>query len=190
MNESVRLRQVRPDDVAWMAEMAADRELVGEHNWSGAAPDPAEVEQELLDRLAVDGCVSPVSGQLVVEVPGGPPVGDVSWRSERWGPSPKSRCVAIGIALLPRFRGLGYGTVAQRLLVGYLFDLDPELHRVQSDTAVDNMAERRSLTKIGMVEEGRVREAEYRDGAYHDHFVYSILRPEWLAQAEQSEPAG
>jgi aminoglycoside 6'-N-acetyltransferase len=50
---------------------------------------------------------------------------------------------------------------------------------VQSDTAGDNAAEQRSLEKAGMTREGVVREAEWRDGRYHDHILYSILRSEW-----------
>jgi aminoglycoside 6'-N-acetyltransferase len=50
---------------------------------------------------------------------------------------------------------------------------------VQSDTAGDNAAEQRSLEKAGMTREGVVREAEWRNGRYHDHILYSILRSEW-----------
>ncbi len=169
-----------------MVQMMTDRELVGPHNWPGSMPDPDELDQRLRHRLAVDGLISRESGRLVVELTDGRAIGDVTWRSERWGPSPKSRCLAFGIALLPQHRGHGYGTEAQRLLIGHLFDLDRELNRIQSDTAIDNLAERRSLDKIGMIEEGRIREAEFRDGQYYDHVVYGILRSEWQTLGESA----
>lgn len=181
---SVQLRPVRRQDLPWMVQMMTNRELVGSHNWSGEMPDPDELNRHFSHRLDIDGFISRQSGRLVVELTDGRAVGDVTWRSERWGPSPKSRCLAFGIALLPPHRGHGYGTEAQRLLIDYLFDLDQELNRIQSDTAIDNVAERRSLQKIGMIEEGRIREAEFRDGQYHDHIVYGILRSEWQALAE------
>ncbi len=115
---------------------------------------------------------------MVVELDGRVPIGDVSWRSERWGPSAGSRCLAFGIALLPEFRGQGHGTDAQRQLIAHLF-ATTEVHRIQSDTAIDNPGERRALEKIGMHREGVVRQAEYRGGRYHDHILYSVLRPEW-----------
>ena len=36
--------------------------------------------------------------------------------------------------------------------------------------------------KVGMVEEGIVRQAELRNGTYHDHVLLSIPRPEWQAR--------
>jgi RimJ/RimL family protein N-acetyltransferase len=117
---------------------------------------------------------------LIVCLSDGSRIGDVSWRTDPWGPSTRSRCPAIGLNLLPSYWGRGYGTVAQRLLVDYLFRRDPLLHRVQSDTAaLDNPAERRSLAKVGMIEEGIVRDAEFRNDRFHDHVLFSVLRSEW-----------
>ena len=173
------LRAPTEDDLAWMAAMESDPAQVGEHNWAGEPLVAAEVEAYLRSRLEGEGFVRADRGLLLVELDGSVPIGDVSWRTEQWGPSTRSRCPAIGIALLPEFRGRGFGREAQRLLIDYLFERDPDLHRVQSDTAVDNIAEQRALLAIGMVEEGRVRDAEYRAGRFHDHLLYGILRCEW-----------
>lgn len=175
----IALRAPGESDLAWMAAMEADPSLVGEHNWAGEALDASEVEAQLRSRFVAEGFVGADRGLLLVELDGSVLIGDVSWRSEQWGPTHRSRCPAIGIALLPEFRGRGFGRAAQRLLVDFLFQRDPLLHRVQSDTAVDNVAEQRALLAIGMVEEGRVRDAEYRDGRHHDHVLYGILRSGW-----------
>ncbi len=176
--DGVRLRPVSADDLGWLAEMRSDRDLVGPHNWSGAR-DAAEIEVELGRELTANEMTNDDHGTLVVVLEDGTPIGDVAWRTERWGPTISSKCPAIGVALLPKFRGQGLGTIAQRLLVDRLFTNDPDLHRVQSDTAVDNVAEHRALEKVGFVVEGRVRDAEFRDGAFHDHLLYSVLRSEW-----------
>lgn len=179
----VSLRPVQRGDLAWMVAMAADRDAVGEHNWSG----PIDLD-ELLGRLhhqfQCDGFLDPRGGRLVVEIDG-EPIGDVSWRPEQWGPSPGSACPSIGIALLPEFRGKGYGTIAQRLLVDHLFR-EYGVHRVQSDTAMDNPAEQRALEKAGFSREGVLREAEERDGSFHDHVLYSVLRSEWEPSATEA----
>lgn len=179
---SVRLRHATLDDVGWMSEMACDPDLVGEHNWGGEPRDRVVVEREVREQIERGGLIGVESGTLVVELTDGTPIGDVSWRTERWGPSRRSGCPAIGIALLPPFRGRGHGSVAQALLVDHLFTISPELHRIQSDTAADNVAEQRALAKIGMVVEGTVRDAEFRGGRFHDHILYGILRSEWEAR--------
>lgn len=173
---TVSLRRVVQADLHWLAAMSASRELSGEHNWSGPV-DPLELADAWHQQLDDDGFVNRLHGRLVVGLDG-EPIGDVAWRTERWGPSELSVCPAIGIALLPEYRGRGYGTQAQRLLVEYLFRVH-NVHRVQSDTAADNPAEQRALERAGFVREGVVRDAEYRDGRYHDHILYGLLRRDW-----------
>lgn len=184
--DGVRLRAVRREDLSWMAEVLCDPVLLGEHNWGGVPRLQSQVESELGVSFERDGFIGADRGKLIVELDDGTRIGDVSWRTEQWGPSTGSRCPAFGIALLPPFRGHGYGTTAQRLLVDHLFARDTSVNRVQSDTAADNPAEQRALEKVGMVEEGTVRQAELRAGRYHDHILYSMLRPEWEAKADSA----
>ncbi len=184
MTSILRLRHIQPADIEWMAAMACDPEQVGTHNWAGESRSVAEVEAQLREQLESGQLQGRYNGGLVVEIDGDTPIGDVSWRPAQWGPSIKSRCPAFGIALKPEFRGRGFGSRAQRLLIDFLFERDPELERIQSDTADDNPAEQRALLKIGMTQEGVVRSAEFRDGEYHDHFLYSILRNEWTPSSD------
>ena len=184
---TVRLRPASQDDLPWMAQMAADPVAISEYNWGGEPRDAVEVEAELCTDFERDGLIGPGGGSMIVELDDGTRIGTVGWRTERWGSSRGSRCLAFGIALLPAFRDHGYGTEAQGQLVDYLFE-HTDTHRVQSDTALDNPAERRSLRKVGMVEEGIVRQAELRNGTYHDHVLFSILRTEWEAHL-RAEPA-
>ena len=177
--DTVVLRPITRADFGWLTDMAVDRDAVGEHNWSGPV-DRAESMARLTAGFENDGLVAAERGRLVVALADGTPIGDVSWRTGQWGPTDGSRCPAIGIALLPAHRGRGYGTNAQRLLVQHLFDTYG-VHRVQSDTAVDNVAEQKALERAGFVREGIVRDAEERDGRYHDHILYGVLRREWGA---------
>lgn len=171
------MRRMRADDLRWLVAMRSDRDAIGPHNWAGPT-NPALQMARLTGRLDRDGYVSGESGTLIVVDGDGTAAGDVSWRTERWGPSVGSTCPSIGIALLPGHRGRGIGTDAQRLLVQFLFETF-DVHRVQSDTAADNVAEQRALERAGFVREGVVRDAEHRDGRYHDHILYSVLRREW-----------
>lgn len=178
---TVSLRAVDAGDLPIMAEIRASRELGGEFNFAG----PISVERALQDlerRFEVDGLQGSTSGQFVVTIDG-TFAGDLGWRPERWGPSPQSVCPAIGIALLPQFRGRGIGSAAQRLFVSHLFNRTPA-NRIQADTAMDNIAEQRALVKAGFVREGIVRGCEWRNEQWHDHVLYGIIRSDWeLAQS-------
>ena len=102
-------------------------------------------------------------------------IGTVSWRQVRYGPTPESVAWNIGISLIPEMRGLGFGTLAQRLLADHLFATTP-VNRIEAGTDIENLAEQRSLEKAGFIREGVLRGAQYRAGAWHDLVIYAVVR--------------
>lgn len=114
-------------------------------------------------------------GRLVVEDDAGQVAGSVSWRWNQWGPSAGSRCPMIGIWLRPDSRGRGLGAVAQRALAE-LFFRHTTTNRVEAHTDVENLAEQKALQRAGFQQEGCTRGAHWRDGAYHDAYLYAVLR--------------
>jgi RimJ/RimL family protein N-acetyltransferase len=106
-------------------------------------------------------------------VRGGERLGFVNWR--RKPATPAAFHWEIGIALLPAARGHGYGTEAHRLLTRYLF-AHTTVHRIEAATEVGNVAERRALEKAGFTREGVLRGIGWRDGAWRDGVMYSLLR--------------
>ena len=88
---------------------------------------------------------------------------------------PPSYCWTMGIALEPQARGHGYGTQAHRLLARYLF-AHTTVHRIEADTEAENVAEQRALEKAGFTREGVMRGVFWRDGAWRDGVIYSLLR--------------
>jgi RimJ/RimL family protein N-acetyltransferase len=107
-------------------------------------------------------------------------IGTVGWHWVHWGPSQGSRCPMIGIWLAEAERGRGIGTVAQSLVEDLLFQ-HTTVNRIEAHTDVDNVAEQRALEKAGFTREGVIRGAQWRNGAYHDGYLYSVLRAEWSA---------
>ena len=83
----------------------------------------------------------------------------------------------------------GYGTDAMRTLVRWGFNT-LNLHRICLHVYADNLRAIRSYQKAGFVEEGRLREHDFRNGAYRDEVVMGLLRHEWeaLAAADKAEP--
>jgi RimJ/RimL family protein N-acetyltransferase len=100
-------------------------------------------------------------------------VGDVGWHRVTTGPN--SATWNIGIGLLAKERGKGFGTRAQRLLVEYLFS-HTQYFRIEAGTESTNFAEQRSLEKVGFTREGVIRGACFRAGKWRDMVSYSILR--------------
>lgn len=125
--------------------------------------------------MADEGLIGPEQGCLIVEF-GDTQIGTMSWVRVVYGP-PKWSCWNIGASLLPEHRGMGLGTLAQSKLVDYLFEVDPT-QRIEAHTDVDNIAEQRSLEKIGFIREGLLRSVQFRAGQWHDVFLYSVLRNE------------
>ncbi len=128
------------------------------------------------DAIRESGLIGEQGGTLMVEsVPEGEPIGTVSWRTVRYGPTPESAAWNIGISLVPEARGRGLGTEAQRLLAEHLFETTPA-HRIEAGTDIENVIEQRSLTKAGFVREGVLGGAQYRAGEWHDLVIYARVR--------------
>lgn len=69
----------------------------------------------------------------------------------------------------------GYGSEATRMMVDYAFDT-LNLNRVQLHVSVANERAVKAYEKVGFKNEGRLRQAMYFDGKYHDFFLMAILR--------------
>ncbi len=78
-------------------------------------------------------------------------------------------------------KGKGYGTEAMTLLLDFIF-CQISVNRVELRVFSFNERAFKSYLKNGFKEEGRLREAIFRNGAYHDEIVMSILRSEYEAR--------
>jgi len=72
----------------------------------------------------------------------------------------------------------GYGTEAARLIVNYGFQ-QLNLHRISSGAFAFNERSIKLQKKVGFREEGRLREAFFKNGQYHDLVLLGLLREEW-----------
>jgi RimJ/RimL family protein N-acetyltransferase len=54
-----------------------------------------------------------------------------------------------------------------------------DLHRVQAIASSGNQASWKVMERLGMKLEGRLREANRKDGQWHDLLYYGILKREW-----------
>jgi RimJ/RimL family protein N-acetyltransferase len=84
----------------------------------------------------------------------------------------------IGYEVDPDFWGHGYATEAAQAIVQFGFT-QLRLHRIWSWCIADNVASARVLEKLGMRQEGRLRENKYFQDRWWDTLLYAILEPEW-----------
>lgn len=169
----VDLRPVRIDDFWLFERQAIDPSVAGLFNWSGYRDIAA-----LRRRFDDNGLIGQDGGYLIV-LGEGETIGTVAWTKVTYG-VPVWSCWNIGISLLPECRGKGFGTLAQRALVSYLFDTGP-VERIEAYTDVENVAERRALEKSGFTMEGTLRSVQFRESRWRDVVLYSLLRDEYKA---------
>lgn len=174
--ERVSLRTVERDDVEFLQRADANPELRGP---LGETPKSREEVAAELDRKWGHDDAFLVCLDDGTAGPGTPEAGEV----RRLG-----LCVAsgrgrsrpvVGYWLVPEVHGEGYGREAVSLLVDYVFEgyAHPA---VGADTFADNDASRGLLESLGFTLEGRLRKAEYREGAYRDRVVYGLLHSDWV----------
>ena len=101
----------------------------------------------------------------------------VGWAGA-WLRDSRARVAEVGYYVLPEFWGNGYATEAARLLVIYSLD-ELNARRVEAMVQADNPASERILAKLGFQEEGRKREAYYKEGEYKDISFWRLLRSEF-----------
>ncbi len=115
---------------------------------------------------------------MVIEVRQGEtwtPIGNCTFHNVDW----RNRKAEIGIAIGEKaFWNQGYGTEAVRLLLQFGFQT-LNLHRIMLRVYAYNRRAIRCYEKAGFVLEGRLRQARYFQGAYHDELIMSVLRDEW-----------
>jgi len=89
------------------------------------------------------------------------------------------RCV-IGYELAAQAQGQGLMREALTAIISWGFN-NMQLNRIEAQIHPHNHASLKLATKLGFVQEGRLREVGYWGGEYHDMFQFSLLRREWLA---------
>jgi RimJ/RimL family protein N-acetyltransferase len=165
------LRPARLDDVELLMLWSSSPRYTGEFNDFGLSR-----QRPYHELISKNELIGENGGTLMVErVAGSKPIGTVSWRQVRYGPTPESIAWNIGINLIPEMRGQGLGSIAQRLLADYLFATS-SVNRIEAATDVENLAEQRALEKAGFMREGVFRGAQHRAGGWHDLVFYSMLR--------------
>ena len=102
-------------------------------------------------------------------------IGNVSLMSIDW----RNRSAEIGIFIgEKKFWGRGHGGKAMLLMMKHGFE-SMNLNRIFLRVYENNTRAIHAYEKIGFVQEGKLRQAIFQDGSYHDALIMSLLCSEW-----------
>lgn len=94
---------------------------------------------------------------------------------------PFHRSIRVGTDVVPGLRGKGLGKRIFEAIEKYVFDY-LGVHRVWLLVLESNQRARELYSKRGFEVEGKMREAIFRGGAYHDYVMMSLLEKYYRAR--------
>jgi RimJ/RimL family protein N-acetyltransferase len=175
-SERIQLQPItttRPDFLDRLAEwFGQDMEMLRELAPRVAYPATRQTEEEWLTqaRKASDSYTFMMIERASDQVIGGGGLHALHW--------PSRRC-ELGIYIGdPSKRNQGYGAEALQILLRFAF-WELNMNRVELHVFDFNARAIAAYRKVGFVEEGRQRQAFWRDGQPIDNVVMSVLRDEW-----------
>ena len=87
----------------------------------------------------------------------------------------------VGWAMHPEEWGKGYAVEAAGEVMDWAFR-EMNVHRIVAFCHTGNSASVRVMEKLGMHQDGRLRETRWLRGQWWDEYVYSILEREWMLE--------
>ncbi len=91
-----------------------------------------------------------------------------------------NRNCAVGLDIVPQHRGHGLSAKAYAWLLDYLFH-QLNMHMVYLEVLASNERAIHVYERIGFQVDGRLRQRVFRNGAYEDSILMSLLRSEYDA---------
>jgi len=91
-----------------------------------------------------------------------------------WGGDPKNRDYRLAIVLGRQFWGHGFGREILDFFIRHAFR-ELGVHRISLQVAAHNERAIRCYRAVGFKEEGRLRQANFRAGAWHDEILMGLL---------------
>jgi RimJ/RimL family protein N-acetyltransferase len=172
VGERVELRRHSPVNYRLYGAWYADPEIWRLTSWSAAPLSPATVE-----RLFEDREHSPTDDSFAIHLKEErEPIGVLSLMNISEANASAELSIIVGH---PEDRHHGYGAEAIATLLDYAFG-ERGLNRVGLSVFEFNEDAISAYAKLGFREEGRLRRALKRDGAFHDAILMSVLKDEWV----------
>jgi RimJ/RimL family protein N-acetyltransferase len=176
LGQRIRLRPVEKDDLPRFVKWLADQET--RSYISQPLPFGQMQEEQWYEENLKAGAEQAWAIDAQSPAPSLGPwehIGSCSFFRINW----RSRHAEVGILIGAReYWSQGYGADALHTLVHWGF-YTLNLNRIYLRVFEDNGRAIRCYQKLGFVEEGRLRQDDYRNGGYRDTLLMSVLRSEW-----------
>ncbi|MFC4562364.1 GNAT family N-acetyltransferase [Nocardiopsis mangrovi] len=169
----LRLREFRPSDAAGLFAVYGDEAATRHLSFEPRTFDQCEA---IISSAAGDAAMVSRSVYMVAVADSA----DELVGAARLGVDERPHSGQVGFALRPDMWGRGLGVELVQLLLALGFDT-LELNRLWGARSPDNLASKRVMERVGMIEEGRIRRHLRTRGAWRDSIVHSILDDEWRA---------
>jgi RimJ/RimL family protein N-acetyltransferase len=172
--KSVQLRPIQKTDIAyflvWLNDPDVTQYLVMH------LPLTEIAEQKYLDDLAINRAAT--DAVFVIEAIEGEKkivIGNLGLHHING----KDQSAALGIVIGDKqYWGKGCGSEAVKLIIRYGFE-QLNLHRIASSAWAFNERSIKMHLRAGFKEEGRRKEAVFKNGAFHDEVEFGLLRENW-----------
>jgi RimJ/RimL family protein N-acetyltransferase len=175
-HKNISLTAVSAEDADLLLKMINDPEMESSIiGWSL----PVSTEQQLLWLQNRDS-IELSTIRFIVKNCEGLSVGVVSLSEIDW----KNRSADINIKIVKQCQGLGLGKQAVYALIKYSFE-QLNLNRLEADILETNVPSRKIFEKCGFSLEGSKRESIYKNNAYIDVRIYSILKSDFAKKSPE-----
>lgn len=84
-----------------------------------------------------------------------------------------NRCAEVGVDIFRSHRGNGYGAIAYKMIIKYLFE-SLNVNSIFARAGEFNVRSLNSLQKAGFKITGKIKEALYKNGKYWDNIILCI----------------
>jgi RimJ/RimL family protein N-acetyltransferase len=165
---AVRLEPARLEDAAMRCGWFADLEL--SRWWTGPDVPSLKQEEESFEQAARDPAV--VLWRITLD---GRTIGSAWLSAIDW----RNRQAWQGMVIGERAEwGKGYGSDVVRLRTAFAFE-ELGLERLETSCLAVNVGMQRALTRSGFRKIGVRQHRFFLQGAWHDEWLYELLRSEW-----------
>jgi RimJ/RimL family protein N-acetyltransferase len=145
------------------------------HTYEREFPSEDETRKSLEEYIRNQDEVPRTSYRFAITIPPSDTVRGLLKLSRQWD---AIREWEIGWAVHPDEWGKGYAGEAAKYVINWAFT-ELNIHRVVAFCHANNAASVRVMQKLGMHQDGRLRETRWLKGTWWDEFVFSILEKEW-----------